>query len=52
MKTQRWRLLAVVVAVQSVGTWLSNAPLFLIAHLHLAQGMSLTRAGLLALLLA
>lgn len=48
MKTQRWRLLAVVVAVQSVGTWLSNAPLFLIAHLHLAQGMSLTRAGLLA----
>jgi MFS family permease len=48
MRTGRWRLLAVVVAVQSVGTWLSNAPLFLIAHLHLAQGMSLPRAGLLA----
>ncbi len=48
MRTGRWGLLAVVVAVQSVGTWLSNAPLFLIAHLHLAQGMSLPRAGLLA----
>jgi MFS family permease len=48
MKSTRWVLLAVVVGVQSVGTWLSNAPLFLIAHLHLALGMSLTRAGFLA----
>ena len=48
MRTSRWRLLALVVGVQSVGTWLSNAPLFLIAHLHLAQGMSLARAGVLA----
>jgi len=48
MKTNRWSLLAVVVAVQSVGTWLSNAPLFLIAHLHLTHGLSLPRAGFLA----
>lgn len=48
MTTDRWRLLVVVVGVQSVGTWLSNAPLFLIAHLHLEHGMSLARAGLLA----
>ena len=48
MRTSRWRLLALVVGVQSVGTWLSNAPLFLIAHLHLAEGMSLARAGVLA----
>ena len=44
----RWRLLAIVVGVQSVGTWLSNAPLFLVAHLHLAHAMSLPRAGFLA----
>lgn len=44
----RWSLLAVVVAVQSVGTWLSNSPLFLIAHLHLTHGLSLPRAGFLA----
>ncbi|HKY58229.1 MAG TPA: MFS transporter, partial [Aeromicrobium sp.] len=48
MTTDRWRLLVVVVGVQSVGTWLSNAPLFLIAHLHLEHGMSLPRAGFLA----
>ena len=48
MKTNRWLLLAVVVGVQSVGTWLSNAPLFLIAHLHLVHGLSLPRAGFLA----
>lgn len=48
MTTSRWVLLTVVVGVQSVGTWLANAPLFLIAHLHLAEGMSLTGAGLLA----
>jgi MFS family permease len=48
MKSRRWGLLAVVVGVQSVGTWLSNAPLFLVAHLHLALGMSLARAGFLA----
>jgi MFS family permease len=48
MKTNRWLLLAVVVGVQSVGTWLSNAPLFLVAHLHLVHGLSLPRAGFLA----
>ena len=48
MKRNRWVLLAAVVTVQSVGTWLSNAPLFLIAHLHLAHGLSLPRAGFLA----
>jgi sugar phosphate permease len=48
MKTSRWALLAVVVAVQSVGTWLANAPLFLIAHLHLVHGLSLAHAGFLA----
>ncbi|MFL6088611.1 MAG: MFS transporter [Aeromicrobium sp.] len=41
-------LLAAVVGVQAVGTWLANAPLFLVAHLHLAHGMSLASAGLLA----
>lgn len=34
--------------VQTLGTWLANAPLFLVAHLHLAHGMSLARAGSLA----
>lgn len=48
MRTSRWALLAVVVAVQSVGTWLANAPLFLIAHLHLVHGLSLAHAGFLA----
>ncbi len=48
MRSSRWALLAVVVAVQSVGTWLANAPLFLIAHLHLVHGLSLARAGFLA----
>jgi MFS family permease len=48
MKSRRWMLLAVLVGVQSVGTWLSNAPLFLVAHLHLVHGMSLAGAGLLA----
>ena len=48
MKTNRWLLLAVVVGVQSVGTWLSNTPLFLVAHLHFVHGLSLPRAGFLA----
>jgi len=48
VKTNRWVLLGVVVGVQCVGTWLANAPLFLIAHLHLVHGLSLARAGLLA----
>ena len=37
MKTDRWLLPAVVVGVQSVGTWLSNAPLSLAAHLCLRK---------------
>src|SRR5689334_5576336 len=41
-------LLAAVVGVQAVGTWLANAPLFLVAHLHLVHGMTLASAGLLA----
>ncbi|HUS22251.1 MAG TPA: MFS transporter [Aeromicrobium sp.] len=49
MKTpNRWVLLAVVVSVQALGTWLANAPIFLVAHLHLEHGLSLARAGLLA----
>jgi sugar phosphate permease len=47
-RPNRWVLLGVVVGVQSVGTWLANAPIFLVAHLHLNNGLSLTQAGLLA----
>lgn len=43
-----WVLLAVVVAVQTLGTWLANAPLFLVAHLHLVHDLSLAHAGVLA----
>jgi sugar phosphate permease len=31
-----------------LGTWLANAPIFLVAHLHLVHGFSLAQAGLLA----
>jgi sugar phosphate permease len=44
----RWLLLGVVVGAQALGTWLANAPIFLVAHLHLVHGFSLAHAGLLA----
>jgi MFS family permease len=43
-----WRTLFIAVAVQVVGTWLANAPLFLITHLHLERGLSLPTAGAVA----
>lgn len=48
MDQKRWWVLALVVATQAATTWLANAPLFLVAHLHLNRGMSLAQAGLLA----
>jgi sugar phosphate permease len=48
MGPNRWLLLAVAVGAQSMTTWLANAPIFLIAHLHLDRQMSLADAGLLA----
>lgn len=44
----RWLLLGVVVGAQMLGTWLANAPIFLVAHLHLVHGFTLAQAGLLA----
>jgi MFS family permease len=48
MGPNRWLLLGVSVGAQALTTWLANAPLFLIAHLHLDRGMTLSGAGLVA----
>ena len=48
MAPNRWLVLAVAVGAQVTSTWLANAPIFLIAHLHLDERMSLVDAGLLA----
>lgn len=48
MGPHRWLLLGVSVGAQALTTWLANAPLFLIAHLHLDRRMSLSAAGLVA----
>lgn len=43
-----WRTLFVAVSAQLVGTWLANAPVFLITHLHVERGLSLPTAGTVA----
>ena len=48
MRPNRWLLLTVAVVAQTMSTWLGNAPIFLIAHLHLDRRMTLADAGLLA----
>jgi sugar phosphate permease len=48
VRPNRWLLLCVAVVAQTLSTWLGNAPIFLIAHLHLDRRMSLVDAGLLA----
>ncbi|WBU38777.1 MFS transporter [Homoserinibacter sp. YIM 151385] len=43
-----WRMLALGVAAQAIGTLLVSTPAYLIPHLHLERGMPLAEAGLLA----